>query len=47
MAVLANALEPGLQAVHVDVNDRRGEKGEHLAHDEASDDGDAQRAAKL
>src|SRR5260370_40293982 len=39
--------EPGLQAVHVNINDRRGEKREHLAEDEAANDGDAQRLAKF
>jgi len=33
--------EPRLQAVHIDVNDRRSEKREHLAEDEAANDGDA------
>ncbi len=30
-----------LQAVHIDVHDRRGEQGEHLAKNEAANDGDA------
>ena len=41
------ALNPGLQAIHVDVDDGRGEEREHLAEDEAADDGDAQRTAQL
>jgi hypothetical protein len=36
-----------LKAIHVDVNNGRGEEREHLAEDEAADDGDAQRAAQL
>ena len=47
MPVLADALEPRLEAVHVDVDDGRGEEREHLADDEATDDGDAEGAAKL
>src|SRR5260370_40858044 len=39
--------EPGLQAVHVNINDRRGEKRQHLAEDEPADDSDAQRTAQL
>jgi hypothetical protein len=47
VVVFADALEPGLKAVHVDVDDGRGEEREHLADDEAADDGDAERAAEL
>jgi len=43
----ARALDPGLQAVHVDVNNRGSEEREHLAENEAADDGDAQRAAQF
>src|SRR5260370_38665487 len=39
--------EPGLQAVHGNINDGRGEKREHLAEDEAANDGDAQRWAQF
>lgn len=45
--MLANALQPGLQAIHVDVNDWRGEESKHLADDEAPDDGDAKRTAEF
>lgn len=47
MPVFALALKPCLQAIHVDVNDWRGEESEHLADDEAANNGDAQRAAKF
>ena len=47
MSVLAGALEPSLQAVHVNVDDRRGEESEHLADDEAADDSDAQGAPEF
>ena len=43
----ARALEPGLQTIHVDVDDGRGEKRKKLAENEAADDGDAQRTAKF
>lgn len=46
-SVFANALQPGLQAIHIDVNDRRSEKSEHLADNQAADDGDAQGTAEL
>ena len=45
--VAKSAAEPRLQTVHVNVNDRRGEKREHLTKDEAANDGDPQRAAKF
>ena len=45
--VSARALEPGLQTIHVDVDDGRGEKRKKLTENEAADDGDAQRTAKL
>jgi hypothetical protein len=47
VVVFADALEPGLEAVHIDVDDGRGEEREHLADDEAADDGDAEGATKL
>src|SRR5277367_1522369 len=47
VAVFAKALKPGLQAVHIDVNDRRGEEREHLADDKAADDGDTERLAEF
>ena len=34
--VFALALKPCLQAIHVDVNDWRGEESEHLADDEVA-----------
>ena len=43
----ARALDPGLQAIHVDVNDGRGEEREHLAEDEAAYDGDAEGTAEF
>src|ERR1700730_9858369 len=43
----ARTLNPGLQAVEVEVHDRRGEQREHLAEDEATDNGDAERPAEL
>src|SRR5260370_36976363 len=43
----ARALEPGLQTIHIDVDDGRGEKRKELTENEAADDGDAQRTAKL
>src|ERR1700682_4221269 len=47
MGAGAPTLNPGLQAIHIDVDDRRCEESEHLAEDEAADDGDAERAAQL
>src|SRR5258705_11747773 len=44
---MAMALEPGLNAIHVNVNDGRRKKGEHLAQDESADNGDTQRTAKF
>ena len=41
------ATQEGLQAVHVDVDDRGGEQCEHLAENQATDDGDAERPANL
>src|SRR5579864_160736 len=40
-------LQPRLEAVEVEVYHRRGEESQHLADDQASDDGDAQRPAKF
>src|SRR5437879_4558031 len=37
--------QPGLQAIHVDIHDRRGEEREHLTEDQAADDGDAEGLA--
>jgi len=39
--------QPRLQAVHVDVHDRRRKEREHLAEDEAADDGNSKWAAKF
>ena len=35
------------QPIEEEIDDRRGEEGQHLAHDQAADDGDAQRMAQL
>ena len=43
----ARAVNPGLQAVHVEIDDGSGEEREHLADDEATDDGDAEWLAKF
>ncbi len=47
MAGGATATEPELEAVEVKIDDRSGEERQKLAHDEAADDGDAERAAEL
>ena len=47
MAGSAAATEPELQAVEVEVDDRSGEERQELAHDEATDDGDTERAAEF
>lgn len=47
VSVFALALEPGLQTIHINVNNGRGEESEHLADDETADDGDAERTAKF
>ena len=44
---LEDAAQPGLEAIHVDVDDGRGEQGKQLAENEAANDGDAEGAAKL
>ena len=44
---LEDAAQPGLEAIHVDVDDGRGEQSKQLAENEATDDGDAEGAAKL
>src|SRR5258708_1078612 len=46
-ATRAMSLQPGLNAIHVNVNDGGGEKSEHLAKDEPADDGDSERTAQL
>src|SRR5712672_2241791 len=46
-ATMAMALRPSLNAIHVNVNDRRRKEGEHLAQDESADNGDTQRTAKF
>jgi hypothetical protein len=43
----AGAANPGLQAVHIEIDDGSGEESEHLADDQSSDDGDAERLAKF
>jgi hypothetical protein len=40
-------VEPGLEAVHVDVNHWGSEERKHLAEDEAANNGDAQGPAKF
>src|SRR5258707_8190699 len=46
-ALCAASLQPGLNAVHVNVNDGRGEEGEHLAEYQSANDGDTKRTAQL
>src|SRR6266436_5731862 len=46
-AMRATSLQPGLNAIHINVNDRRGEECEHLAEDQSADDGDTQGTAQL
>ena len=46
-AMRAMPLQPGLDTIHVDVNDRRREESEHLAKDKTADNGDTERAAKF
>src|SRR6266403_1026488 len=46
-ATMTMALQPSLNAIHVNVNDRRRKKGEHLAQDESADNGDTQRTTKF
>src|SRR3981081_1939019 len=41
------SLQPGLNAIHVNVNDRGGEEGEHLAKNQSTDDGDSKGTAQL
>ena len=43
----ALAAPPPVQLVEQQVDDRRGVEGQHLRHDQAADDGDAERAAQL
>src|SRR5882724_13690813 len=43
----AAATEPKLEAVEVEVDDWCGEERQKLAHDEAADDGDTERATKF
>src|SRR6267142_7014476 len=43
----ATATEPELEAVEVEIDDRSGEERQKLAHDEAADDGDTERAAEF
>src|SRR5258707_7012486 len=43
----ATATEPELEAVEVEIDDRSGEERQELAHDEAADDGDTERATKF
>src|SRR5258708_11576341 len=43
----AHTPNPRLQAIHVDVNDRRGEERKHLAENEAADDGGGKRGGQL
>ena len=43
----AGILHPILEVVHIEVDDGRGVERQHLADDEAADDGDAQRTADL
>ena len=38
---------PEAEAVEIEIDDRRGEEREHLADDQAADDGDAERAAQF
>src|ERR671924_1901599 len=38
---------PDLEAIEIEVNDRRGIQGQKLADDQAADDSDAQRVAQL
>ncbi len=38
---------PDTESVHVEIHDRRGVQGEHLAHDQSSDDGNAQWPAQF
>src|SRR5437879_1229865 len=47
MAGGAAATEPELEAVEIEVDDWCGEERQKLAHDEAADDGDAERAAEF
>src|SRR5262245_3715878 len=44
---VAESLEPKAEAIEVEIDDRRGVEGEHLAHDEAAHDGDAERTAEF
>src|SRR5258708_28106013 len=43
----APAGEPMREAVEIEVDDRRGVEGEPLRHEQAADNGDAERAAQL
>ena len=45
VASFSQGAEP--QPVESEINDRRGVEREKLAHDEAADDADAERAAKF
>ncbi len=47
VAASADALNPGLEAVEIDVYDRSGEEGKHLAEDKAADNRYAQGTAEL
>jgi len=40
-------LRPAAKPLEIEINDRRGKKRQHLADDQASDDGDSKRAAQL
>src|SRR5579864_2538753 len=44
---VAEMLQPRLEAIEVEVYHRSGEERQHLADDQASDDGDAKRPAKF
>ncbi len=39
--------EPEAQTIQIEVDDRRGVKRKHLAHDQSADDGDSERTAQL
>src|SRR5260370_18475297 len=46
-AAVTRALDPRLDAIHIDEHHRRGEQREHLAQDQSTDDSDAQRTPQL